>query len=112
MDASDAPLNVFLMHIRPVQGVAPTELQDLMITRSAGFSIASRPYLAPELLSHRIMRSADGQYVWEIVFEGLDLPTEEQASSEALGDAIVEEVRARISGAGEVTSFTAYADLM
>src|SRR5262249_4088337 len=65
----------------------------------------------PALLSHRIMRGADGSYAWEIAFDGLQLPDGDQAPSEDLCDVMQEQVREAIADLGEVRSAAAYVDL-
>ncbi|MFS8071427.1 MAG: peptidoglycan-binding domain-containing protein, partial [Byssovorax sp.] len=57
--------------------------------------------------SHRILRRPDGGYAWEIVFEGLDLPADDQALSET----ILEVVRSELAGLGAIASSSPYVDL-
>ena len=112
MKTSDTPQNVVLLHVAAASGAAPTELERRVTAASSGFSIASRPYLAPALFSHRLLRGEAGAYLWEITLEGLDLPGEDQAADDSLGDAISEEARGRLDGIGEITSVGAYADVL
>jgi peptidoglycan hydrolase-like protein with peptidoglycan-binding domain len=63
------------------------------------------------MLSHAVLRAADGRHAWQILVEGIDSPPEDAPPSESLGEALLAEVRGRLAGFGEVTSSAAYADL-
>ncbi|WP_437682080.1 peptidoglycan-binding domain-containing protein [Sorangium sp. So ce131] len=103
--------NVFLFHVAPEEGVNPTELQQILRTEAAAFSLCGCPTLPPALLSHRLLGGSDGRLLWEITFAGLELP-DDDIPPESLRQALLDEVRARVEGAGKVTSFEGYTELM
>jgi hypothetical protein len=103
--------NVFLFQLAPAPQVAALDLERELLRRAADLGLAARPRLDPSMFRHRVLRDAAGALAWEISFEGLDLPDDEAPSSESLGDAVLEEVRARLAGLAEIGSWSAFTDL-
>lgn len=111
IEANPAPPNVFLFTIAPATGAAPEELDARLLAQSSVFCLAARPSLAPGVFSHRILLAAGGSRVWQITFEGVDIPPDDHTPSEALSDALLAEVRERVDGFGDVIASAAYVDL-
>src|SRR5688572_12885495 len=108
MDTSSGAPNVFLFTISTAAGVAPEELDARLLAQSSVFCLAARPYLNPGVFSHRILHAPGGARVWQIAFEGLDIPPDDHAPSDTLGEALLAEVRERIDGLGHLSASAAY----
>src|SRR4051812_1454601 len=99
---------VFQFAIAPAPSVDDAELERHILQRAAAFSLPSRPLVGPLDLSHRVLRiegerSKGDRYLWEITFEGLDLPGEEP-SERSLASDVVEEVRAQLDSVGIIVA--------
>ncbi len=110
MIANDASSNVFLIHVRPAEGASVEDAARAVVAASQDFAISGRPRLPPSMLSHRVLAAGDG-LMWEIAFDGIDAPEEEDAPV-SLADAIADEVAERLAGAASVTAVDAFADLL
>jgi hypothetical protein len=104
--------NVFILRIALSAGISPAELERKLVAHAKAFALSARPRLPPDALSHRVLSGADGQYLWEIALDGLDLHDEDQGPAVSLADAVLGEARARLAGFGEIASFTAHSDLL
>jgi hypothetical protein len=111
IEASSGSPNVFLFTIAPGAGVAPEDLDAALLAQSGAFGVGSRADLAPAVFEHRVLRGDDGSRVWQIAFEGLDIPAPEGEPSGSLRDALLAEVKERLEGRGEVVTSAAYVDL-
>jgi Putative peptidoglycan binding domain len=105
-DNAPAP-SVFWFNIVPAPALSADVFEPTLRAQIATFALPSRPSLDPALFAHRILRGSADRYVWEIVFQGLDLPTDDQA----LTDAVFDVVRSALVGLGEIAASSPYVDI-
>jgi hypothetical protein len=110
--SSDIAGNVFLAHVAPAAGIDLAEVERRLVAHAGVFSLAARPAMPPDVLSHRVLRGAGGVFVWEIVFDGVDVPDEEAPHAESFSEAIHAEMASRVAPFASLASFEVYQDAL
>src|SRR5262245_47025103 len=103
-----APGTVFQFAIAAAPRVEEDDLARHLLERASSLCLLTTPAVSPLDLSHRILRiegdrKKNDRYLWEITFNGLDLPGEEGAERTLAGD-VVDEVRAQLESMGIIVS--------
>lgn len=106
---------VFQFAIAPAPRVEEEDLERAILQKAATFSLSSRPLVSPLDLSHRVLRiegerAKNDRYLWEITFEGVDLPPEEGPERPLAAD-VIEEVRIQLDLVGTIVASKKLIDL-
>jgi len=103
--------NVFLMHVTPQSSIAREAFEQELFALTRRFVLPTCPHVAPSMFAHRILRHANGAYVWEIVLDGFEMALED-ASDEPLETAVQREAKEGLAHIGVLQSFSAYTYLL
>lgn len=106
---------VFQFAIAPAPRVDDADLERHILEKAARFCLSQRPHVSPADLTHRVLRiegdrSKGDRYLWEITFEGVDLPGDEPSDRTLAAD-LVDEVRAQLDTIGLIVASKKLVDI-